>query len=126
MSACSLANINFILGKLVLDKISVATDITNHTTRLFHIFWTSVFSLNLTNIDPDVVYSVTIAARYCTDIQIIVSSDVFYSPYFFSLNNSDPLDAVPRLITVSPRSNAEGVINGTSVAYEGKLYFKVC
>ena len=107
----------------MLSTINVYTmENTDHTARFFNISWTSLFSLNLTNIDPDVVYSVNVSVTSCTDRQVIISPDLFKPFFSFSLNGSSPLDAVPHIITVSPRSNAEGAQNGIGAVYEGNEY----
>ena len=71
--------------------------------------WDAPFSLNLTNIEPDIVYYVEVYNITCGGRELLISdcdvmetsytSDVFQSGYIYEY-------------TVTPRSNVEGAQNG--------------
>ena len=70
--------------------------------------WDPPFSLDLTTAEPDI--------QYCVDVhsvpgrQLVESTcDIIDTNYTFSTSNQDQL-----VFTVTPRSNVEGSLNGTS------------
>ena len=75
------------------------------------IVWEAQFSLNLINVDPDIVYCVEVYNITCGGRELLISDcDVMETSY-----TSDALQ--PGYIyeyTVTPRSNVEGAQNGTS------------
>ncbi len=70
--------------------------------------WDAPFSLDLTTAEPDI--------QYCVDVysvpggQLVESTcDIINTNYTFSTSNQDQL-----VFAVTPRSNVEGSLNGTS------------
>ena len=70
--------------------------------------WDAPFSLDLTTAEPDI--------QYCVDVhsvpggQLVESTcDIIDTNYTFSTSDQDQL-----VFTVTPRSNVEGSLNGTS------------
>ena len=80
------------------------------------IVWEAPFSLNLTNVEPDIVYCVEVYNITCGRRELLISDcDVMETSY-----TSDVLQ--PGYIyeyTVTPRSNVEGAQNGTSKTVTG-------
>ena len=80
------------------------------------ILWDAPFSLNLTNVEPDIVYCVDVYNITCGGRELLISdcdvmetrytSDVLQSGYIYEY-------------TVTPRSNVEGAQNGTSKTVTG-------
>ena len=79
--------------------------------------WEQPFSLNITNVEPDVVYIVEMYRlnTTCFDHQhLLLSEFTVFQPYLEF--------AVPRFpyeVIVTPRSNLEGARNGISSTYSG-------
>ena len=80
------------------------------------IVWGAPFSLNLTNVEPNIVYCVEVYNITCGGRELLISDcDVMESSY-----TSDAL--LPGYIyeyTVTPRSYVEGAQNGTSKTITG-------
>ena len=80
------------------------------------IVWAAPFSLNLTNVEPDIVYCVEVYNITCGGRELLISDcDVMETSY-----TSDVLQ--PGYIyeyTVTPRTNVEGAQNGTSKTITG-------
>ena len=77
--------------------------------------WDPPFSLNLTNVEPDIAYCVEVYNITCGRSLVISDCDVLETSY-----SSDDLQ--PGYIyeyTVTPRSNVEGAQNGTSQSETG-------
>ena len=71
--------------------------------------WSSPFSLDLTNIEPDIVYCVEVYNITCGERDLIISDcDVTETSY----TSSAPDGYIYEYI-VTPRSNVEGARNGT-------------
>ncbi|XP_064388390.1 uncharacterized protein LOC135336489 isoform X2 [Halichondria panicea] len=78
------------------------------TSTSLTLTWDTPFSLDLTTAEPDI--------QYCVDVhsvpgrQLVESScDIIDTNYTFSTSDQDQL-----VFTVTPRSNVEGSLNGTS------------
>ena len=80
------------------------------------ILWIAPFSLNLTNVEPNIVYCVEVYNITCGWRELLISDcDVMETSY-----TSDDLQ--PGYIyeyTVTPRSNVEGAQNGTCKTVTG-------
>ena len=75
------------------------------------ILWEAPFSLNLTNVEPDIVYCVEVYNITCGRRKLLISDcDVTETSY-----TSDVIAPVGYIYEyiVSPKSNVEGAINGT-------------
>ena len=82
---------------------------------LITIEWAAPFSLNLTFVEPDIVYCVVVYNITCGRSLVISDCNVLESGY-----SSD--DLRPGYIyeyTVTPRSNVDGAQNGTSQTETG-------
>ena len=77
--------------------------------------WKAPFSLNLTNADPDIVYCVEVVNITCGRSLLTNECDMMETSY----SNDDLLPGYIYEYTVTPRSNAEGATNGTSVTVTG-------
>ena len=71
--------------------------------------WTAPFSLDLTNVDPDIAYCVDIYNITCGRRDLIISDCNVTEP---SYSSSAPDGYIYEYI-VTPRSNVEGARNGT-------------
>ena len=93
------------------------SDITRISTT---ITWDPPFSLNLTDIDPDIVYCVEVYNITCGRRDLIISdcnviepsytSDALYEGFLYNL-------------IVTPRSNVDSAQNGTSSIITGIYYY---
>ena len=105
-----------------LDKISDLE--VNSTSSIIHLNWKRPFSLNLSSVDPDIIYCVDIFK--VDDLQLSrdhldSNCSVLEPHYTFALTNEDP--RALRQFTVTPRSNVEGARNGTPTStylFKGK------
>ena len=79
------------------------------------IFWEAPFSLNLTGVDPDIVYCVEVGNITCGRSLLISECDVMETSY----TNDALLPGYIYKYTVTPRSNVEGATNGTSLTVTG-------
>ena len=88
----------------------------NTTKALLTTHWSSLFSLDLNNTDPDIVYSVELyKISRCENVYIMSHENM-------SVNNTnyaiDPMEIYKVIITA--RNNVEGARNGTSVEIRGE------
>ena len=91
----------------------MVTDISRNFTS---ILWESPFSLNLTNVDPIVVYCVEVVNITCGVEDLVVGDcDVTESRY---MDNRLQQGQIYRIM-VTPRSNGENAQNGTSKTLQG-------
>ena len=80
------------------------------------ISWTPPTSLNLTNVEPDIVYCVGIYDITCGERNFLISDCSVTEPHY--IYNS-LLPGHIYSITITPRSNVEASRNGTSLTEEG-------
>ena len=81
------------------------------------ITWEPPFSLDLTNIDPDIVYCVEVYNISCGE-RIFILNDCNITETQYNIN--DVIHAMYVYeITVIPRSNVAGALNGTPLVVEG-------
>ena len=77
--------------------------------------WVAPFSLDLTNVDPDIVYCVEVYNITCGRSLLISECDVMETSYTNDALHSGYIYEY----TVTPRSNVEGARNGTSRTVTG-------
>ena len=77
--------------------------------------WVAPFSLDLTGIDPDIIYCVEVYNITCGRSLLISECDVMENNY----TNDALLPGHIYEYTVTPRSNVEGASNGTSINVTG-------
>ena len=85
--------------------------ITDHNKQNSIISWNPPFSLDLTNVEPDIVYCVGVHNITCGGRELLISDcDVTETSY-----TSDVIapDGYIYEYIVTPRSNVEGALNGT-------------
>ena len=81
------------------------------------ILWEAPFSLNLTNVEPDIVYCVEVYNITCGGRELLISDcDVTETSYTCDVIAPD---GYIYEYTVTPRSNVEGALNGTSKTITG-------
>jgi hypothetical protein len=91
---------------LAVENLDKVTDIDKDA---FILSWSSPFSLNLTDIEPDIVYCVEVYNITCGKRGLITSDcNVTESSY-----TSDAPNGYIYEYIVTPRSNVEGARNGT-------------
>ena len=82
--------------------------------------WEAPFSLNLTGVDPDIVYCVEVYNITCGRSLLISECDVVETNY----TNDALLPGQIFEYTITPRSNVEGASNGISINVTG-LWLKM-
>ena len=80
-----------------------------------HYSWESPFSLDLTNINPDIVYCVTVYNITCGKKDLVVSGYNISQPRF----NLDVDIAYLYDFTIIPRSNVELSVDGVPLQAQG-------
>ena len=91
------------------------SNVSKHPSTLS---WTVPFSLDLTNIEPDIVYCVEVYNITCGGRELVISDcDVMES----SFTNDALQSGYIYEYTVTPRSNVAGAQNGTSLTITGEL-----
>ena len=80
------------------------------------ITWKAPFSLNLTGVDPDIVYCVEVYNTTCGLGDLVDGDCDVIKP---SYTSTDILDGYIYEYTITPRSNVEGADNGTSIYVTG-------
>jgi hypothetical protein len=83
--------------------------------NLATISWEAPFSLDLTGIDPDIVYCVEVYNITCGRSLLISECDVMETNY----TNAALLPGYIYEYTVTPRSNVDLASNGTSLSIAG-------
>ena len=92
-------------------------DLTRNVSTLS---WVAPFSLDLTGIDPDIVYCVEVYNITCGRSLLISECDVMETSY----TNDSLMPGYIYEYTVTPRSNVDGASNGTSINVTG-LWLKL-
>ena len=81
------------------------------------ISWNAPFSLDLTNVEPDIAYCVDVYNITCGGRELVVSDcDVMETSF---TSDALQLEYIYEY-TVTPRSNVAGAQNGTSLTISGK------
>ena len=86
--------------------------------------WEPPFSLDLTNVSPDIIYCVDVYNITCGSFDLLVSDCDVAEP-FYMYSDHDQEDILHHYV-VTPRSNAENTNNGTPTVVNGRysaLYF---
>ena len=84
------------------------------------ITWDAPFSLNVTDIDPDIIYCAEVYNITCRRRDLIISDCNVTEPSY----TSDALyEGFLYNITVTPRSNVHNTLNGISSTFTGMLLF---
>ena len=96
----------------------------NISQEIQEIKWDPPFSLDLTNVDPDVIYCVEVYKTTCGDHpkSLVTSNCTLFEPYIvYMLDNTvnDTLDTDLLEFKIIPRSNSKGSINGTALSING-------
>ena len=99
------------------DPIGPLQGVTSLVKSVSSISWVAPFSLNLTDVDPDVVYCVEVYNITCGRRDLIISDCNVTEPSYTS-DDIAP-DGYIYEYTVTPRSNVEGASNGTSLTVTG-------
>ena len=77
--------------------------------------WEAPFSLDLTNVDPDIVYCVEVYNITCGRSQLISDCDVMETRY--TIDGLQP--GYIYEYTITPRSNVQGAMNGEGKTVTG-------
>lgn len=103
-----------------LDSVSnLCTSVDHRTTEEVLITWTPPYSLDLSDIEPDIVYCVGIYNITCESRDLLFSNcSVTNSELVVNLLNASQYIFE---IIVTPRSNTESARNGTSNAVKGSI-----
>ena len=87
----------------------VSNIVVNNFTDIL-LSWQPPFTLNLSNIEPNIVYCIDVFTISCGTIHAFSKCDI--TQLYFQYNGSDPRNKYQFIIT--PRSNVAGAINGTA------------
>lgn len=87
------------------------------------LLWIPPFSLDLTNINPDIIYCIQVTNATCGNGTILFSNCTIKET---ELNLSGYLWYYVYEFTVIPRNNVEGAMNGTPLVTEGLLFYTFC
>lgn len=88
------------------------------------LIWTPPFTLDLTGVDPDIIYCVEVYNITCGRRDLIISDCNVTEPSY-TLNGTEAGDIYEYIVT--PRSNVEGAKNGTpSRLNQSSTSGKVC
>lgn len=79
--------------------------------------WDPPYSLDLTSTDPDIVYCVDVYNHSCANHRIHIISNCSIEDSVYPYNSPQDIGLLEYVVT--PRSNAEGVINGTPSVLKG-------
>ena len=106
------------LGPLdVPSHLNCSRDYATNTTT---ITWTPPPSIDLTNVEPDIVYCIEVQNITCGERgDVIVSECGITEPIYQS--RDIPLNYIYN-ITVTPMSNVEGALNGTPAYLKGIVH----
>ena len=99
-----------------VGPLSMVTKIKRNSSI---ITWKAPFSLDLTGVDPDIVYCVEVYNITCGVDDLMVGDCNVTEPRF--VDNRLQQGYVYR-ITITPRSNGQDTQNGTSSTKQGILY----
>ena len=88
---------------------------SNLTRNTATLSWVPPFSLDLTNVEPDIVYCVEVYNITCGRSHLINECDVMEISYTNDALHSGYIYEY----TVTPRSNAQGATNGVSSSVIG-------
>ena len=113
MTVTKLPTIIICTGLLSLERIR-STYMNYSESHILR--WEPAFSLNITNVEPDVIYIVELyrlntTCFYQSLISLVATSEtsfVFFAPPY------------PHEVIITPRNNVEGARNGTSSIYSGR------
>lgn len=92
--------------------------VSNLKRTLSNITWNPPFSLNLTNVESDIIYCVEVYSTTCGDNAFLFGNCSVTQPFYVSsmLNNGLTYN-----ITVTPRSYMNGAQSGNALTRQGKL-----
>ena len=90
---------------------------TNVQRNASNITWNAPSSLDITDVDPDIVYCVEIYIITCGRSYVISDCDVMESRYI----NDDLQPGYIYEYTITPRSNVRGALNGTNITIIGTV-----
>ena len=94
----------------ILGKLATVSNLSRDSST---IFWTPPFSLNLTGVDPDIVYCVEVYNITCGKRDLIISDYKVTEPMASYTSDDITLHGYIYEYIVTPRSNVEGARNGT-------------
>ena len=97
------------------------TAITNFAKINFSLVWSPPFSLDLSSSDPDIVYCIDIYNNSCTSNSTLIISNCSIVDSVYPYNSPQEIGLLEYVVT--PRSNAEGVINGTPSVLKGWILY---
>jgi hypothetical protein len=95
--------------------LNVVTEVKRNSST---IAWEAPFSLDLTGVDPDIIYCVEVYNITCGVDDLVVGDCNVTEPYFKFADNRLQQGYIYR-IAITPRSNGQGAQNGTSLSKEG-------
>ena len=106
-----------------LGPLGAVKNVTGNRTHGLHLEWERPFSLDLTNVDPDIVYCVDVYKAACGQSpKYRLKSDclVTESTYAYDDIRSRTLSSDLLEFVITPISNVNESLNGTKVTVKGK------
>ena len=101
----------------ILGRLDSVTEVHRNSSTLS---WIPPPSLDLTGVDPDIVYCVEVYNITC-EVDDLVVGDCNVTEPSYTSDDIAP-DGYIYEYTVTPRSNVEGASNGTSLTVTGVFY----
>ena len=107
-----------------LDRVSNIS--VNISQEILEIKWDPPFSLDLTNIDPDVIYTVEVYKTTCggNPKSLVTSDSTLFDPAYIhtqeAVNMTLDMDLLD--FKIIPRSNSKRSINGAASTINGNIF----
>ena len=99
----------------MIGPLSEVTNIERHP-QAAKLTWSAPFSLNLTDVEPDITYCVEVINKTCSNNNSLINSCDVSKAYFEheTLSNADLFE-----ITIIPKSNVSGALAGLKQSIQG-------
>lgn len=104
-----------------VGQLDAVSNISVNTSQEIQEFkWDPPFSLDLTNVDPDVIYCVEVYETTCggNPKSLVTSDCAIFEPYIIYMLDVS-LDTDLLEFKIIPRSNSKGSLNGTASSING-------
>ena len=100
--------------------LNAPSSITLNQSDVITISWSAPPTLDLTNVEPDIIYCVEVYNITCGLMELLVQNCSVTEPFY--TNSLLTTGYVYRAI-ITPRSNVIGAVNGTSASVTGRSIY---
>ena len=106
----------------VIGPLSGVTNIKRRP-QVAELTWNAPFSLNLTDVEPDITYCVKVINKTCNNNNVLINISDVSKPYLEheTLSNADLFN-----ITIIPKSNVLGAQAGLKWSIQGIIIILLC